>query len=168
MQFTHYSGQPRARVPNADQYRQMTDLGSKPEGLWFCAAETPDEGWEEFVRRKVRAGATSYSLDQIKYRTRVEFRTTSKVLSVGTAEKFDLFTERYSQISYETLERTRDVFRTKPRIDWPRVANDFDAIVIAPLRADRLRDDPIFEWYRCWDVASGCVWTAGAVVLSPA
>lgn len=167
MQFTHYSERPCLRVRDGDQCRRMTDHGSKPDGLWFCAAETPDGGWEEFVRSKVRAGDPGFSLDQIKCLTRVEFRTPSRVLFICASEAFDLFNERYSQVSDETLKRTRDVFRNAPRIDWPRVANDFDAIVIAPFRTDRLRDDPKFKWYRCWDVASGCVWRAGAVVLSP-
>jgi hypothetical protein len=165
MQFIRYSIDPRLSVPSADQYRRMTDHGSKPDGLWFCAVEK-DKGWDDFVRRKVCVGDASFSLDQIKYRTRVEFNTASKPLFVRNGEEFDRFTENYSQISDETLERTRNVFRKRPRIDWPRFAREFDAIVIAPFRADRLQDTKS-EWYRCWDVASGCVWNPEAVVLYP-
>jgi hypothetical protein len=143
----------------------MTDRGAKPDGLWFCAAEE-NEGWAEFVRKKVREGNTSFSLDQIRLRTRVKFCTASKVLFIYDGDGFDRFTENYGRISEETLERTRNLFRRPPFIDWPRVAQEFDAIVISPLREDLLQNSK-FEWYRCWDVASGCVWNPMAVVLCP-
>jgi hypothetical protein len=164
MRFIHFSVGPCLGVPaDANQYSRMTDHGAKPDGLWFCADE--NDGWEAFVRRKVREGNTSFSLGQIKYRTGIEFYATSNVLFVRNGEDFDRFAKNYGQISEQTLERTRSVFRRSPLIDWPRLAREFDALVISPFRSDCLQY-PKSEWYRCWDVASGCVWNPKAVILS--
>ena len=171
MQFTHYSADPSVKMRDGDQYRGMTDYGSKPDGLWFCAAEKAEESWEGFVRTRVRAECTGFALEHIKCRYRVEFQT-DKLLTVSTATEFDSFTDEYSCISAETIERTTALRGSKPptdwpRIDWPRVAHKFDAIVIAPARKDRLGDNRKYKWYECWCVASGCVWSAEAVMLTP-
>jgi hypothetical protein len=163
MRYIHYSAGLCLGVSSADQYTRMTDHGAKPDGLWFCAGE--NDGWEAFVKRKIGEGDAAFSVEQIRHQTDVRFCATAKVLFVNGVEEFDGFTENYSQISKETCERTRGLFRRPPLIDWPRLAQEFDAIVISPFRLDRLQY-PKAKWYRCWDVASGCVWKPEAVVLA--
>ena len=47
-------------------------------------------------------------------------------------------------------------------IDWPKVAERYDGIIIAPYQWSRRLDGPM--WYYGWDCASGCVWRARAVL----
>ena len=46
-------------------------------------------------------------------------------------------------------------------VDWGKVGQDYDGIEICPYQP-KFRDDFDFDWYYPWDVASGCIWGAGA------
>jgi hypothetical protein len=45
-------------------------------------------------------------------------------------------------------------------IDWPRVAERFDGVIIAPYQWKHRLE---LMWYYGWDCASGCIWNARAV-----
>jgi hypothetical protein len=47
-------------------------------------------------------------------------------------------------------------------IEWRKVAERFDGIIIAPYIWQR-RLDLESSWYYSWDCASGCIWNASAV-----
>jgi hypothetical protein len=162
MEFVHYSDNPHVSMPITDQYARMTDCGGKPDGLWFCEGDD----WADFVRARVAVKDCMFGLEQIKYATTVKLRCVSKLKWICTGEEFDEFAEIFGQISDDTLSRTRGLFRQPPRIDWPRVAQEFVGIVIGPHRADRLNGNPAWEWYQSWDVACGCVWASEAAELS--
>jgi len=50
-------------------------------------------------------------------------------------------------------------------IDWGRVVQKYDGIIIAPYQWHLRLNDEIF-WYYSWDCASGCVWNLGVVEVS--
>jgi hypothetical protein len=63
------------------------------------------------------------------------------------------------------------------RIDWPKVSERYDGVVIAPYvwslrmgdyemiegRMRKTPDSAISDWYYPWDCASGCIWKASAI-----
>lgn len=163
--LVHYSEVTDVCVREYDQFRRMTDGGSKPDGFWFSAGDGSD-GWQAYVEKQVKAGRPGFSLAQLNHQTEVVFRDSATCLFLSGSMDIDAFTCEYGSLSDETHTRVRGNFPKPPRIDWPRVASNFDAIIIAPLCVDRL-NDPDAEWYRCWDVSCGCVWNSQAVDLKP-
>jgi hypothetical protein len=47
-----------------------------------------------------------------------------------------------------------------PSIDWNKVAEEYQGIIIAPYRWEHRLD---MMWYYGWDCASGCIWDSKAI-----
>jgi hypothetical protein len=143
----------------------MTDHGAKPDGLWFSAGDGPD-GWKAFAERRNHEGDQRFSRAQLTHQTQIIFSTSARRLNISSAEEIDAFTCEYGNLSEGTTRLTRGLFRRSPAIDWPRIANDFDAVVIAQFCRERANHAGS-AWYNCWDAASGCVWNPDMVTLKP-
>lgn len=146
LRLIHYSSAPLERIESVEQRAPC----HKPCGLWFCA-DTGDDGWRRWCE------AENFNLDRTGYRTALTFKRSARILRIKTASGIDRLTKTYS------IDRP-DISLFSIR--WDKVAEKYDAIIIAPYIWQRRLGDAL--WYYTWDVASGCVWNADAVAkLTP-
>ncbi len=131
-----------------DERRLASDLReieqssrAKPRGLWFsCGREWLDFAW----RNEMIEGARHV------YTLTFDLR---EVLKIRTGRELVVFSEHFSTQRYPG-----DFV-----IDWVKVASIYEGIVICPWQSSS-RDHHGLEWYHPWDVASGCVWNAHALL----
>jgi len=123
---------------------------TKPRGLWLSAQG--DDDWPSWcVSEKFR-------LQDLAHAWRVELAPEAAVLCVSTVEELDAFTDAFG---YDDALFSSAHWRARG-IDWPRVAESYRGIVIAPYRWERrLTQESL--WYYGWDCASGCVWDPVAI-----
>jgi hypothetical protein len=150
--FIHYSSRPLAKVRTVKQ-DMRADRGDKPDGLWFSVGDG-DDGWRAWCE------AGSYSLGKIA--TEIVLRPSAKMLRIDGVKELDAFTAKYGMIpAYATQLRGGRDYRGYA-IDWRRIAQDHQGIIIAPYCWERRLTRHTF-WYYTWDCASGVVWDANAV-----
>ncbi len=117
-------------------YVQEAQPCYKPQGLWFEV----DGDWQRWCK------AEDWGKEWFVIEHFLEFDP-ARVLHLESAFTIDLFHERYA-IPCGTL-------RLGLTIDWPRVADEYAGIVIAPYCWERRME---YMWYYGWDCASGCIW----------
>lgn len=118
----------------------------KPLGLWVSVGSS----WLEWCE------AEQFSTQRYDYVTRVVLADTANVLRLHSAHGLDQFTRQFAV--WDEWQEQRD--ERNASIDWWRVAEQYDGIVIAPYCfARRMK----LRWYYGWDCASGCIWDARAV-----
>lgn len=111
--------------------------GPKPQGLWYSCGSA----WDDWCRSEMPEWIEEAPY---VYRLRVEL---SRMLVLRHEEDLARFTTRYS-IGEETGDE----------IDWRAVAKRYEGIEICPHHWGFRR----VPWYNAWNVASGCIWGAGA------
>lgn len=141
----HYSDTPLLSVRDATEANARRDPYFKPAGLWV-SVQGPDDraSWCE---------SESFADISAKVHTRIVLTQEANILHLQSCEDIDNFTRNYLVAPRYAADRS---------IDWPRVAKDFDGIVIAPYQWQRRMTHHTF-WYYSWDCASGCIWKARAV-----
>jgi hypothetical protein len=150
--FSHYSREPMSAVHSV---AQVVQADFKPQGFWL-SVDGPDD-WNCWTKEN------NYGRDGFTYRYRVRLDL-SRVLWLSRAEQLAAFTDEF-QIPMSTvcglpLVEDRPFLRQSMFIAWPRVAERYAGIIIAPYQwSCRLA----VVWYYAWDCASGCVWDASAV-----
>ena len=108
----------------------------KPCGVWYSYGDD----WLYFVRREQFEQAYG------KYFYAVEV-SAENILKITNFCDLLSFTESYKD------EDTSDTWK----INWKRVAKEYDGIEISPyIRSARM--DVSTAWYYSWDVSSGCIW----------
>jgi hypothetical protein len=136
----HFAAKPVERVIDTPQERVA---GAKPRGFWVSVGSA----WAEWCH------AESFGLTRLAIVHRVVLAPDADILRLSTTRDLDWFTEEYEG-GRDGLPHRRDY------IDWARVADEYDGIIIAPYNWDRRMR---LNWYYGWDVASGCLWNASAV-----
>src|SRR5262245_25168 len=116
----------------------------KPSGLWLSV----EDDWELWCRDE------NFGVDRLAHRYEVTLRGDANLLTLSTCEHIDAFTARFS----EPLAASRSYHS----IDWARVKDLYQGIVIAPYLWER-RLAPHTLWYYGWDCASACVWDTAAI-----
>jgi hypothetical protein len=155
MDLSHYTATPftldRQRV-----YAQSVPpyTYSKPVGLWV-SADGPDDWYSWCVSEEFR-------LDRLECRSIVTLAPDANMLVLTSPEAILEFEEKYGDEdpTLGPILGSRYV-----AIDWPRVTQEYDGIIIAP-----------YQWslrYHCnfyypWDVASGCIWNLNAIASTRA
>lgn len=129
------------------------DVGSafaKPKGLWV-SVEGNGDGWRAWC---VSEG---FGLSRLTHVHDVTLAGDARILRLSTSEEIDAFTESWGiPMDYG------DISWPMTAIDWPRVARDYQGIIIAPYSGEcRLSEK--CTWYYGWDCASGCIWDAAAI-----
>lgn len=130
--------------------------GSKPDGLWVSVDGEDD--WKSWCEGE------DFRLERLTHATEVVLTPAANILHIRTSADLLMFHREY---------KTRPAFSDDPRfasdhywdnhaIQWGRVADLYDGIVIAPYQWS-LRFDRECPWYYVWDCASGCIWNASAV-----
>jgi hypothetical protein len=148
MDLTHYDTEPitlnREHTYVQEKMRSWVD---KPRGLWVSVDGEDD--WKSWCENE------SFDLDGLKHAHRVVLTEDANVLHIADAQQFLGFVEQYSVPDPTWEERLNIPNYDYVAIDWIKVADEYDGIIIAPYRWEfRLS----FMWYYGWDCASGCIW----------
>lgn len=141
-ELLHFS---ERRLWTVNAVEQGVEPDVKPEGLWLSVGLA----WPEWCH------AESFALDRFTAVTRVVLADDAKILRLDSAAGLDRFTMDYGH-------QRRYGSYADWNIDWRRVAEQYDGIVIAPYVWER-RHNRLTHWYYGWDVASGCIWHPRAV-----
>jgi len=136
----HYSKEPLTKVISKEQEADGWFQFTKPKGLWISVEGEDD--WAEWCKAENFIDTTKQIANI------VELSPEANVLWIKGTLEFDVFDERYGQ----RVEFGRN-------IDWPRVATEYQGLIIAPYLWDRR----LLNWYYGWDCASGCIWDAKAI-----
>jgi len=146
MKWEHYDKRELTVLDPAWQYEQ--GVHHKPRGLWLSDADQPEDDWPSWCK------AEDFHLDEITHRHEVVLAEGWDILHIGTIQQLRDFHAEYSvpiapgmPIDY---------------IDWRRVADDYDGIIITPYQWT-VRLDLDLHWYYTWDVASACIWNVEAI-----
>ncbi|MGI4876671.1 MAG: hypothetical protein ACRYG4_04225 [Janthinobacterium lividum] len=135
----HYSFAPVGRIEDRDQW----DHFMKPLGFWVSVPGRDD--WPAFCR-------DLGFHHRLLLRYQVQLVPTANILWLQSPSDIEGFTAQYG-IDFQGIGS----------IEWGRVAQDYDGILIAPFQWRRLYHLPEMSWYYSWDCASGCIWSASAV-----
>jgi len=144
VRFLHYSGKPVHAVESASQ----DGVRFKPNGFWFSIEGENDwKSWCEIEK---------FQLQNLAFVHELTFKRNANILWLKGPSQIDLFHAQYTARPYD-----RDF--APNYIDWKRVAEKHQGIVIAPYCWARRLDGPAHDWYYSWDCASGCLWDASAI-----
>lgn len=144
VELSHWSANPINSVYSVQQGGKDA-RNDKPKGLWVSVDGPYDWLWwndlEEF-----------YDLSK-QHRYKIQLSPLAKILYIRNSEDLHRFDTEF----HVPLRGTSDRWS----IDWQRVANYWQGIVIAPyLWSERLGG---ISWYYGWDCASGSIWDKSAI-----
>jgi hypothetical protein len=122
----------------------QTTPGMKPVGLWYEV----DGDWQRWCAGEMPQWLAGRHLHRVKL-------DGEQIIALSSASGIDAFNAQYCSIGPCGIDF----------IDWPRVAEEYDGIEIAPY-CWRRRLTPGMLWYYGWDCASGCIWRPRGMRLS--
>jgi len=131
----------------------------KPDGFWYSVGDS----WIQWCLSDAPGWLSPYIYEVIL--------DEDKILKVSTIEEFDKFEDEHQGIREEfrllmdhmpelKLSHGRRMRRFFDQIDWPKIAQTYGGIEIAPYIWERRLES---LWYYPWDCASGCVWNSTAI-----
>lgn len=147
LKLRHYSDAPIGPILSVGQHN-VTNLMfpyAKPRGLWFSVEGEDD--WKSWCLSE------GFCLDRLTHVHEVVLDQSANILRLMSPDDIDWFGRRYGAPGRRGYEHG---------IDWGRVADAWQGIIIAPYVWER-RLARNASWYYGWDCASGCVWDATAV-----
>jgi len=144
--LTHYSDKP---VVFDDRVYEQ-DTWHKPRGLWL--SDDSDYGWKEWCESE------HFSTNSMATITEYSFAESANILWLKTFREILSMRDRYPIGSVEEYDYKKPVYQ----IDWPKVAQEYDGILITPYSWE-LRLNPQTSWYYPWDCASACVWNTSVL-----
>lgn len=122
----------------------LQSLHFKPTGFWFSI----DESWKEWCEEN------EFKIKSLAYKHKVTLKETANILLLEEPEQLVRFTVHYRANYLPT--------KIIDYIDWPRLATEYDGIIITPYQYS-CRYEPMVFWYYGWDCACGCIWNIDAV-----
>lgn len=142
MELSHYHSKP-FELDREFTYTQR--VGTKPSGLWVSVDGEFD--WPTWCKAE-------------------DFDTTGNTVRHKVVLKPDaniwILSEPEHLLRVPTLGLDGTTLKFHFHVPWPRIAEDFQGIIISPYQwSMRLRDDTF--WYYGWDCASGCIWDLSAI-----
>lgn len=155
MSLSHYSKEPLAAIEPTYTYGYEPINGMKPRGFWVSV--DGDDDWANWCQGE------SFGLDRYKFQQPVTLLG-NNVLHLTSKEAVLDFARRYPGI---TKHPELSAYMARNSIDWKRVQQDYDGIIIAPYQWS-LRLGENMLWYYSWDCASGCIWNTSIIRLGPA
>lgn len=150
----HYTAKPLETIRSCDQ----TEVGTgsyyaKPRGLWLSVEGEQD--WREWCEAESFgniAAALCYD---------ITLAPNARIRRIRTAGGIRRFTDRYGMDPFMgPMAGRTQMFGMG--VDWQRVSERYDGIIIAPYQWD-CRYEELTRWYYGWDCASGCIWNARAI-----
>lgn len=153
MRLIHFSQEPFVG-PIKPRREQRIDL--KPNGLWV--SDEDEYGWFAWSTE------AEFRVDCLEHMSEIILAPDHNVLMIHSVEELDAFTAEYTakregdeDHPYFGRNNAMGFF-----IDWGRVAERYQGIVITPYLWER-RIHPGCTWYNTHDVAGGCIWDPAAV-----
>jgi hypothetical protein len=157
MELIHYSEQPFVYDPTRIYDPEEPHGYGKPVGLWVSVVG-PDD-WPAWCE------AEDFRTHALAHAVRIILRPDTTVLHLQSGQDLDKFHQIYS-VETEFAARARawaspEFIRNQWPIDWARVAEDYQGLIIAPYHWSHRFCGP--SWYYGFDCASGCIWDLGAI-----
>ena len=136
MNLSHYHSVP-FELDHEYKYHQST--GPKPSGLWVSVDGEYD--WREWCT------VEGFNTEDLAVQHRVILKPDANIWHLTEPEQ---------------LRRvpTRDMHHVRWDVPWPRIAEDFQGIIISPYQWSVRME---LLWYYGWDCASGCIWDLSAI-----
>lgn len=141
--FEHYRDSPLV-LDRSRAYEQRVHF--KPRGLWLSVPGEDD--WPSFCRDE------EFDIERLAVKHAAELAEGQGVLNLSSVSDIRDFHADYKESMYPGGSQNY--------IDWNRVAELHDGIIIAPYQWS-IRYDMEMSWYYSWDVASGCIWNLDAI-----
>lgn len=159
MILEHYSGAPLVWPPqDIEQVSHEQDGMWKPRGLWVSVKGPYDWPWF--------CNAEDFRPDSMKHCTIIHLSEDANIKLVSGQQELLAFDDEYG------VDWTPVSDLSMRRIDWVRVAREYDGVIIAPYVWEcrmgdyetvngvlrKTKEGRVSDWYYPWDVASGCIW----------
>ena len=111
MRFVHFSKTPLSveSLTTKNQIDCLEDAGGKPNGLWFAAGDD----WKNVIA----SSGSGFCVARLSYAYEIRFRPEPRILTVGTLEELDGFSQEFSSISVETIGLNPRWKRFPPRLE---------------------------------------------------
>ena len=152
--YIHYSDEPLNKLDDVPT-KEQSENGPKPRGIWFSVGED----WVNWLKDSHFDMHPDFPWHK---QTALVLKKKAKVLRISNAKQMDSFTKKYYGVDEYLPDINTPKWKPGQMINWQRVAQDYDGIIIAPYIGSR-RLEPHTMWYYGWDVASGCVWNIDAI-----
>ncbi len=136
----HYSANPVVAV--SSRVQETPDM--KPRGFWVSVKGEDD--WPSWCR------AEEFRLSSLAICHQITLADTANILWLTHPWEIDDLDLEYA---------VNPGARPSVFVDWRRLAERYDGLIIAPYQWSRRLDGP--SWYYGWDCASGCIWNADAI-----
>lgn len=140
--LSHYSNADRIEIRSVQQDNRRFD---KPRGFWVSV--DGDDDWPSWC------AVEDYDIGANRFT--VTLAPSANMLTLTTADEVIDFAHIYKSREFT------DSLREFAAVDWVRVAQDYQGLIIAPYQWS-LRLSGV-GWYYTWDCASGCIWDAEAI-----
>jgi hypothetical protein len=144
VRLIHWSAEPLAAIDPAWDYSGGRTRLDKPTGFWV-SVEGNGDGWADWCRDE------QFGVERLAHEHEVTLAPDARILRITTPEGIDALTKQYGTGRYGGHE-----------IDWPRVAQEYQGILISPYQWSRRLAEGC-SWYYSWDCASGCIWDLNAI-----
>lgn len=129
-------------------------LDPKPSGIWVSVEDVgnPKDNltWPEFCED------ADFEPECLRYVHEIVLSGDANLLHLSTTSDMLSFNRLFRKPLF-----LRGIF-SNFTIDWPRISDEYQGILIAPYHFD-LRMDRDFFWYFGWDCSSGCIWDLEAI-----
>jgi hypothetical protein len=126
---------------------------AKPSGFWIT--DDSEECWRSWCVGE------QFNLECLTHRHEV-ILDERNILILRSALQLDIFTKEFETFQVWGPDEEPRKYRDRC-IDWGRVAEWYDGLIVTPYQWSRRMADG-FSWYYGWDCASGCIWKAAAIL----
>jgi len=149
MELVHYS-RVLLEFDRERTYAQQEPVSSyiKPVGFWV--SDDTEFGWKQWCESE------EWNTESLKIRSGFAFAPGANVLHLTSVPQLLAFTAKYGVYPPKTYSGSA------ASINWPRVAREYDGILITPYQWEA-RLDHRTSWFYGWDCASGCIWNLAAL-----
>lgn len=137
MRFVHFNND-RSSIALCDSSAHMIVSNKPHEALWV-SYEEGSQGWKPFCEEG------GFRLYNLAFGHPVDIELDCDTLTLNTIQDMQDFTEKYG------VSTDRGTM-----IDWMRVANHYNVLVI-PRWFNKLAYSDEYHWYKCWDVACAVI-----------
>lgn len=149
----HYSQEPLGKLYSTASQTTPRHYFEKPHGLWVSVKG--EDGWKEWCESE------NFQWPKLRVENLIELKPGANILRLQSPEQMDEFTKQYGVVPTIFLDDPTIPMRSFA-IDWPKVAGEYQGIIIAPYQWER-RMAMFTSWYYGWDCASGCIWSVDAI-----
>jgi hypothetical protein len=156
----HYSKESQIKLCNNfyskyKEYAEKTGDYFKPIGFWVSVQGEDD--WLEYCK------SCSFRMECCQFVHSVKLQPDSNILFLDTEQKIIDFSFKYCGENNHVFRLSDDPeHKYIHKIDWFRVMNEYDGMIIAPYQWS-LRLHVNTSWYYSWDCASGCIWNLDCI-----